>query len=103
MSKPPAGPPPKAPLKSPKKRDTTPDWRQSLGFGMEVLGGMVGMGLIGWWADTKLGTTPWLILTGFALALAHTVWASLKFMSGGKNPLDDFFKKPPSPPKPPQA
>jgi len=30
--------------------------------------------LLGWWADKKLGTDPWLVVVGFHLGLAAAFW-----------------------------
>lgn len=40
-----------------------------LGAGVELAASVVVLTLAGWWADGKLGTEPWLLLTGLALGM----------------------------------
>lgn len=40
-----------------------------LGAGLEMAAAVVVLTLAGWWGDGKLGTSPWLLLTGLALGM----------------------------------
>lgn len=44
--------------------------------------GAVGLGsLAGWWADKKLGTTPWLLVTGALLGIGTGFYAFFKALT----------------------
>lgn len=36
-------------------------------LGAQLAGTVVVFGLLGWWVDSSLGTTPWLMITGVVL------------------------------------
>jgi F0F1-type ATP synthase assembly protein I len=35
-----------------------------MGIGIQLAGAMTAFGALGWWLDTKLDTTPWLLVVG---------------------------------------
>ena len=43
--------------------------------------GMIVPGLLGWWADTRLGTLPVITSLGFAFGLAYGVWRLTKLQA----------------------
>jgi F0F1-type ATP synthase assembly protein I len=50
-------------------------------MGIEIAVAVVGCLLAGWWADGKLGTSPYLTLVGVVLGTAvagRTVWRAAK-------------------------
>lgn len=51
--------------------------------GMELGGAVIGSLLLGWWADSKLGTSPWLTLLGLligSIAGFKAVYSAAKLM-----------------------
>ncbi|MEX0774885.1 MAG: AtpZ/AtpI family protein [Phycisphaeraceae bacterium] len=56
-----------------KKDRVKPEARQGLtalaGAGLEFAGVVAILTLLGWWADGKLGTAPWLVISGMAIGL----------------------------------
>ena len=49
---------------------TTPGWYGLLGIGFEFLASVCVFGAIGWWADARLKTLPWLTIAGAAVGFA---------------------------------
>lgn len=48
--------------------------------------GMVLPGLVGYWADTRLGTRPVLTILGFALGMTYGIWELVRM--GRRRPQD---------------
>ena len=44
-------------------------WIRYSGIGLELAGATAGFALIGYWIDSRFGTSPWGILGGVALGL----------------------------------
>ena len=65
---------------------------RALGIGLELSGVIGGMTYGGYWLDQKLGTEPWLLLTGVCLGTFGGGWHAMKMANGGK--LPDFGFKP---------
>jgi ATP synthase protein I len=38
-----------------------------LGLGFQLVAAVVAFGALGWWLDKRLGTDPWLLVTGLML------------------------------------
>ena len=49
-----------------------------MGFGIEFIGVLGIFSYGGWWADQKLDTRPWLMLTGFAVAFVGMMYLLYK-------------------------
>jgi F0F1-type ATP synthase assembly protein I len=45
------------------------------GAGMQLALTFLGLGLIGWWLDSKLGTAPWLLIAGIVLGAAGGMYS----------------------------
>ncbi len=45
------------------------------GAGVQLALTFLGMGLIGWWLDSKLGTAPWLLIAGIVLGAAGGMYS----------------------------
>lgn len=64
------------PDKGPTKRGAEPQsgsaagWYSLVGIGFEFLASVCLFGLIGWWADRRLKTFPWLLIAGAAIGFA---------------------------------
>ena len=44
------------------------------------------MSWLGWWADGRLGTKPWLLLTGVLLGFAAAIWGFIKVLMHRNTP-----------------
>lgn len=58
--------------------DNSGNWGKYLGLGLEVAVSVAVGALIGYWADTRLGCSPWGLLTGCLLGLASGMYTLLK-------------------------
>lgn len=45
------------------------------GAGMQFALTFLGMGLVGWWLDRRLGSTPWLLITGILVGAAGGMYS----------------------------
>jgi F0F1-type ATP synthase assembly protein I len=52
------------------------------GVGMQFALTFLGMGLIGWWLDTKLGTAPWLLIAGIVVGAAGGMYSLIVRLGG---------------------
>ena len=48
------------------------------GLGLEFIVAVAVVGGVGWWADKRLGTLPWLTLVGVAIGFAVGLWTVVK-------------------------
>ncbi|HEV8210477.1 MAG TPA: AtpZ/AtpI family protein [Vicinamibacterales bacterium] len=46
-----------------------PGWVRYSGIGLELAGATAGLALVGYWIDSRFGTTPWGILGGVVIGL----------------------------------
>ncbi|MEM9415689.1 MAG: AtpZ/AtpI family protein [Planctomycetota bacterium] len=94
--------PPRRPEKKPLMGLKPQDLR-ALGIGLELAAVIGGAAWLGSWADGKLGTDPWLTMTGVILGICGGGWHALKMANDGKTPeipgITKAAKKPD--PKPP--
>ena len=49
--------------------DRFPGWVRYSGAGLELAGATAGLALVGYWVDSKYGTSPWGILIGVAIGI----------------------------------
>jgi F0F1-type ATP synthase assembly protein I len=49
--------------------DRFPGWVRYSGIGLELAGATAGLALLGYWIDSKFGTSPWGILIGVAIGI----------------------------------
>ena len=49
--------------------DRFPGWVRYSGVGLELAGATAGLALVGYWVDSKYGTSPWGILIGVAIGI----------------------------------
>src|SRR5258706_328637 len=49
--------------------DRFPGWVRYSGVGLELAGATAGLALVGYWIDTKYGTSPWGMLGGVAIGI----------------------------------
>jgi F0F1-type ATP synthase assembly protein I len=83
--------------RDPKKYKTMfgnfrPQDLRALGIGIELSMVIGGMAWGGHWLDNKLGTDPWLLLTGVIVGILGGGWHAMKMANDGK--LPDFGFKP---------
>ncbi|MCY2951074.1 MAG: AtpZ/AtpI family protein [Planctomycetota bacterium] len=57
-------------------------WYRLAGIGMEFVVAVLLFGGIGWWADGRVGTQPWLMLGGGLLGFGVGLWLMLKAALG---------------------
>ncbi|MFN3168619.1 MAG: AtpZ/AtpI family protein [Phycisphaeraceae bacterium] len=65
---------------------------RALGIGLELSMVIGGMAWGGYWLDGKLGTEPWLLMTGVCVGILGGGWHAMKMANDGK--LPDFGFKP---------
>jgi F0F1-type ATP synthase assembly protein I len=53
-------------------------WFRMTGLGLEFIVAVAVVGGVGWWADKRLGTLPWLTLVGVAIGFAVGLWTVVK-------------------------
>lgn len=46
-----------------------PGWVRYSGVGLELAGATAGLALVGYWIDSKFGTSPWGILGGVVIGI----------------------------------
>ena len=46
-----------------------PGWIRYSGIGLELAGATAGLALVGYWVDSKYGTSPWGILIGVVIGI----------------------------------
>ena len=46
-----------------------PGWVRYSGVGLELAGATAGLALVGYWVDSKYGTSPWGILIGVVIGI----------------------------------
>lgn len=96
----------------PRSRETGPDPHDSkephgplpegyaryAGLGVQFAGTMAVLGALGYWADTRFGTAPWLMIVGIFLGAVGGFVSLVKQVPGpGSRPSR------PKPPEPPAA
>ena len=66
----------------PRRKSSQPEdlsgWFRMTGLGLEFIVAVAVVGGIGWWADKRLGTLPWLTLVGVAIGFAIGLWTVVK-------------------------
>ena len=68
------------PEPSPKRngdRDLS-QWYRVTGIGVEFVVAVLLFGGIGWWLDSRLSTTPWLMIGGAIVGFVVGLWLMLK-------------------------
>ena len=71
--------PPQQPKQSAEEeRRELMTWHKLTGVGVEFIVAVLMFGGIGWWIDSKAGTTPWLMLVGFALGFATGLYLMVR-------------------------
>jgi F0F1-type ATP synthase assembly protein I len=53
-------------------------WWRMTGLGVEFIVAVGLFGAIGWWADRRLGTNPWLTLVGVAVGFAVGLYGVIR-------------------------
>jgi F0F1-type ATP synthase assembly protein I len=53
-------------------------WWRMTGLGVEFMVAVAVFGVVGWWADGRLGTQPWLTLVGVGLGFAVGLWIIIR-------------------------
>jgi ATP synthase protein I len=71
----PSGRPPK---RSSATSGDSGNWHQMAGIGVEFVAAIGVFTAIGWYADQKLGTAPWLLITGCGLGFTGGLWNMIK-------------------------
>ncbi len=58
--------------------DRFPGWVRYSGVGLELAGATAGLALVGYWIDTKYGTSPWGMLGGVAIGIVGGLYNLVK-------------------------
>jgi F0F1-type ATP synthase assembly protein I len=58
--------------------DRFPAWIRYSGVGLELAGATAGLALVGYWIDTKFGTSPWGIIGGFFIGIVGGLYNMVK-------------------------
>ena len=53
-------------------------WYRMAGVGTEFVAAIGVLGAVGWFLDRWLGSSPWLLITGFGLGFAVGLWLMYK-------------------------
>ena len=67
----------KRPYKGSSDEDLS-GWFRLTGLGLEFMVAVALMGGVGWWADKRFGTLPWLTLVGVGFGFAVGLWIIVK-------------------------
>jgi F0F1-type ATP synthase assembly protein I len=73
--------PPDKPNPKPKASSEDEDlsgWFRMTGLGVEFMVAVALMGAIGWWADGRFDTKPWLTLAGVVVGFAVGLWTVIR-------------------------
>jgi len=55
-----------------------PGWVRYSGVGLELAGATAGLALLGYWIDSKFGTSPWGILGGVIIGIVGGLYNMVK-------------------------
>jgi F0F1-type ATP synthase assembly protein I len=55
-----------------------PSWVRHAGIGLELAGAVAGFALIGYWIDSRYGTSPWGLVVGVVLGLGGGLYNFVK-------------------------
>jgi F0F1-type ATP synthase assembly protein I len=55
-----------------------PGWVRHSGVGLELAGATAGLALVGYWIDSKFGTSPWGIIGGVIIGLVGGLYNLVK-------------------------
>lgn len=70
------------------------------GLGLELVGAVVGLTLLGWWIDGRYGSAPWGLLIGLGIGLIGGLYNLLRqVISETKRAERDAERKRTSPPR----
>ena len=58
--------------------DDPRSWNRFLGVGINLAAAILGGFFLGWWADKKYGTAPWLMLVGIVLGFVVGFYQFIK-------------------------
>src|SRR5580765_2789111 len=58
--------------------DRFPAWIRYSGVGLELAGATAGLALVGYWIDSKFGTSPWGILGGVIIGIVGGLYNMVK-------------------------
>ena len=58
------------------------DYARYAGLGLQLAGSIGIFGLIGWWLDGKLGTSPWILILGVFTGFGAGLYALVKKVPG---------------------
>ncbi len=70
-------PQPHKPTAAEERRETSA-WHRLASVGLEFIVAIGLFGAIGWFADSKLDTRPWLMIVGFGLGFATGLYLMIK-------------------------
>jgi len=60
-----------------------------MGMGFQIAAAMTVFGGLGWWLDTRFGTTPWLLAVGALVGATGGMISAIRTaLKQGKNPRD---------------
>ncbi|MDB5297970.1 MAG: hypothetical protein JWO31_3953 [Phycisphaerales bacterium] len=74
----PASETPGEPTRRPADSNETASWHRMAGVGVEFVTAFGAFAAVGWWADGKFGTTPWLLIAGCGFGFAVGLWSLVR-------------------------
>ena len=66
-----------------------PEHTRYAGIGIQYAGTILVTGLLGWWLDGKLGTTPWLLIVGIFTGFIGGLVSMVKQVPGSRPRPDE--------------
>jgi ATP synthase protein I len=69
-----------------RRQQTAVEWSRYAGLGAQFAATVGLFTWLGWWADTRLSSSPWCMLLGVALGFSGGLLALVKAVPSGKRP-----------------